>query len=73
MPEKLDGISFSCRRQDRRGRGKPQSYYTEPMTIRPYQDWSKLYFNARSSKLYPGRVPEFTGKPATSPTPARAH
>ncbi|MEY2519609.1 MAG: hypothetical protein QOF24_1368 [Verrucomicrobiota bacterium] len=39
------------------------TYYTEPFTIRPYQDTSKLYFSAKVfGKLFPGRVPEFTGK-----------
>ena len=41
------------------------TYYTEPLTIRPYQDSSKLYLNAKVFyKLFPGRVPEFSGKPA---------
>jgi hypothetical protein len=40
-------------------------YYTEWLTIRPYQDTSKLFFNAKTFyKLFPGRVPEFSGKPA---------
>jgi hypothetical protein len=35
------------------------------MTIREYQDPSKLYFNAKVFyKLFPGRTPEFRGKPA---------
>ncbi|MEN3369920.1 MAG: hypothetical protein V7609_2063 [Verrucomicrobiota bacterium] len=39
------------------------SYYTEPFTIRPYQDTSKLYFSTKVfGKLFPGRVPEFRGK-----------
>jgi hypothetical protein len=39
------------------------NYYTEPFTIRPYQDTSKLYFSAKVfGKLFPGRVPEFSGK-----------
>ena len=46
-----------------------QSYFTEPMTIRPYQDPSKLYLNAKTfRKIFPGEPPEFVGKPA--PTPA---
>jgi uncharacterized protein (TIGR03663 family) len=44
------------------------SYYTEPFTIRPYQDTSKLYFSAPVfGKLFPGRVPEFSGKQKQSP------
>jgi uncharacterized protein (TIGR03663 family) len=39
------------------------SYYTEPLTIRPYQDTSKVYFDAHRFKdFFPGRVPDFTGK-----------
>ena len=46
------------------------TYYTEPLTIRPYQDPSKLYLSAKVfGKLFPGRVPEFTGKPPAAPTP----
>lgn len=40
-----------------------KSYYTEPLTIRPYQDTSKVYFEANRFKdFFPGRVPDFTGK-----------
>lgn len=46
------------------------TYYTEPLTIRPYQDPSKLYLSAKVfEKIFPGRVPEFTGKPAETKTP----
>ena len=39
------------------------SYYTEPLRIRPYQDTSKLYLRAKIFKgLFPGRNPDFTGK-----------
>ena len=39
------------------------AYYTEPLTIRPYQDSSKVYFDAKRFKdFFPGRVPDFTGK-----------
>ena len=45
-----------------------ESYFTEPMTIRPYQDTSKLYLNARTfRKLFPGRRPDFIGKPLPAP------
>src|SRR5205085_4323791 len=51
-----------------------ESYYTFPMTIRPYQDRSKAYFNAKIFKsFFPGRWPEFTGAeptPAPSPNPS---
>jgi uncharacterized protein (TIGR03663 family) len=44
------------------------TYFTEPMTIRQYQDQSKLYFNATVfAKIFPGRTPEFVGKPAQPP------
>jgi len=50
------------------------SYYTFPMTIRPYQDPSKAYFNAKIFKsFFPGRWPDFTGAeptPASSPSPS---
>ena len=41
------------------------SYFTEPLTIRPYQDTSKLYFRAslpEFSKFFPGQAPDFVGK-----------
>ncbi len=41
------------------------TYYTMPLTIRPYQDTSKLYLSARVfGNFFPGRVPEFAGKSA---------
>jgi uncharacterized protein (TIGR03663 family) len=47
-----------------------ESYFTEPLTIRPYQDTSKLYLNAKTfRKLFPGEPPDFVGQPL--PTPAR--
>lgn len=67
MPDKLDG-DFLLVQEDKIEEVESKlhdSYYTELMTIRPYQDYSKLYFNAKVFyKLFPGRVPEFTGKPA---------
>ena len=42
-----------------------ESYFTEPMRIRPYQDTSKLYLNAKTfRKIFPGRKPDFVGPPA---------
>ncbi|HEX8280114.1 MAG TPA: hypothetical protein VF551_01950, partial [Chthoniobacterales bacterium] len=39
------------------------SYYTMPLTIRPFQDTSKLYLSARVFKdFFPGQVPDFVGK-----------
>src|SRR5436190_15176831 len=67
MPDKLDG-DFLLVQEDQIEKVEAKlhdTYYTELMTIRPYQDYSKLYFNAKVfSKIYPGRVPEFSGKPA---------
>jgi uncharacterized protein (TIGR03663 family) len=41
------------------------AYYTEPLTIRPYQDPSKLYLNARIfERFYKGQVPHSFGKAA---------
>jgi len=47
------------------------SYFTQPMTIRPYQDTSKLYFKAKTfRKLFPGKQPDFVGQPEPAkPTP----
>jgi len=67
MPDKVDG-DFLLVQEDKiqEVEAKLQdTYYTELMTIRPYQDYSKLYFNAKVfHKIFPGRVPEFTGKAA---------
>jgi predicted membrane-bound mannosyltransferase len=44
------------------------SYYTEPLKIRPYQDESKLYLSARIFKgFFPSHTPDFVGKPITAP------
>jgi uncharacterized protein (TIGR03663 family) len=38
------------------------SYFTEPLTVRPYQDPSKLYLRASGfQKFFPGRLPDFIG------------
>ncbi len=71
MPEKLDG-DFLIVMQDKIAtvEGKlHDSYYTVPLTIRPYQDPSKAYFSARIFKsFFPGQWPDFTGaKPTPSP------
>jgi uncharacterized protein (TIGR03663 family) len=74
MPEKLDGdfLLVQSDKIDEVEAKLHETYYTEPMTIREYQDWSKIYFNAKVfAKLFPGRVPEFTGKPAPQPTPPK--
>jgi hypothetical protein len=39
------------------------SYFTEPLTIRPYQDTSKLYLRVGVfHDMFPGRLPNFVGK-----------
>ncbi len=39
------------------------SYFTEPLTIRPYQDTSKLYLRVGVfHDIFPGRLPNFVGK-----------
>jgi uncharacterized protein (TIGR03663 family) len=74
MPGKLDG-DFLLVQQDKIEEVESklhETYFTEPMTIRQYQDPSKIYFNTRVfSKLYPGRVPEFVGKPVPQPSPPK--
>jgi hypothetical protein len=65
MPPKVDA-DFLLVQEDRikEVEGKLQkSYYTAPLTIRPYQDTSKVYFEASRFKDYfPGRQPDFVGK-----------
>ncbi|MFZ1219640.1 MAG: flippase activity-associated protein Agl23 [Chthoniobacterales bacterium] len=67
MPDKLDG-DFLLVQEDKIATVEAklhETYFTEPMTIRQYQDPSKLYLNVKTfQKLFPGRVPEFVGKPA---------
>ena len=67
MPDKLDG-DFLLVQQDKIEVVEAklhESYYTEPLTIRQYQDPSKLYLNIKVfHKLFRGRAPDFVGKPA---------
>ncbi len=38
------------------------TYYTDPLTVRPYQDTSKLYLRASVFRdFFPGRLPNFIG------------
>jgi uncharacterized protein (TIGR03663 family) len=76
MPEKVDG-DFLLVTQDKIATVEKKlhdSYYTVPVTIRPYQDPSKAYFSAKIFKgFFPGKSPDFTGAPAQpnpSPSPA---
>jgi len=73
MPDKLDG-DFLLVQQDKIASVEAKlhdSYYTVPVTIRPYQDPSKAYFSAKIFKsFFPGRWPDFTGAaPAEKPSP----
>jgi hypothetical protein len=74
MPDKLDA-DFLVVQEDKIEEVEAKlkdTYYTEPFTIRPYQDSSKLYLSAKVFyKLFPGRVPNFSGKPASSAKPAK--
>jgi len=77
MPANLDG-DFLLVQQDKikdvesKLRG---TYYTDTLTIRNYQDPSKVYFSARVFKeLFPRKEPDFVGqaqKPTPSPAPAK--
>jgi len=76
LPAQVDG-DFLLVQQDKIATVEAKlhdSYYTFPMTIRPYQDPSKAYFNAKIFKsFFPGRWPDFTGAeptPAPSPSPS---
>ncbi len=76
LPAKMDG-DFLLVQQDKIATVEAklhESYYTFPMTIRPYQDPSKAYFNAKTFKsFFPGRWPDLTGAeptPAPSPNPS---
>jgi predicted membrane-bound mannosyltransferase len=68
MPDKVDG-DFLLVQQDKIQdveKKLHESYFTEPLTVRPYQDTSKFYLNAKTfESLYPGRAADFIGKPAT--------
>jgi hypothetical protein len=78
MPPNLDG-DFLLVQQDKIKDVEPKlkgTYYTEMMTLRNYQDPSKIFFSAPVFKqLFPDRKPEFVGgsqKPAPTPAPAKA-
>ena len=65
MPSSVDG-DFLIVQQDKIAEveGKMKgSYFTDLLTIRPYQDTSKLYLSTKSfQKIFPGRVADFIGK-----------
>lgn len=68
MPGNVDG-DFLIVQQDKIAEveGKMHgSYFTDLLTIRPYQDTSKLYLNTKVfQSFFPGRVADFVGKAAT--------
>jgi uncharacterized protein (TIGR03663 family) len=76
MPDKLDA-DFLLVMEDKIKTVESKlhdSYYTVPVTIRPYQDPSKAYFSAKIFKsFFPGKWPDFTGttpEPSPSPSPS---
>ena len=67
LPSKVDA-DFLLVQQDRIAEVEAKlqgSYFTEPLTLRAYQDPSKFYLNARTfRKFFPGQEPDFLGKSA---------
>jgi uncharacterized protein (TIGR03663 family) len=65
LPAKLDA-AFLLVQEDRIADVESklhETYYTEPLRIRAYQEVSKVYFNVKVFKdIFPGRRPEFKGK-----------
>ena len=77
MPANLDG-DFLLVQQDKIKDVESKlkgTYYTDMMTLRNYQEPSKIFFSASVFKdLFPGKAPDFVGnapKPAPSPAPAK--
>ena len=73
MPANLDG-DFLLVQQDKIKDVESKlkgTYYTDTITLRNYQDPSKIFFSAKVFKdLFPGKAPDFDGnapKPAPSP------
>ena len=62
LPDKVDA-DFLLVQEDRIAAVEKllhESYYTMPLTIRNYQDTSKLYLNAKTFKeFFPNRAPDF--------------
>ena len=65
LPDPLDA-DFLLVQQDKIGEVEAKlhdSYYTDSLTIRSYQDPSKMYLNAQKFKdFFKGRAPDFVGK-----------
>jgi uncharacterized protein (TIGR03663 family) len=66
MPANLDG-DFLLVQQDKIKDVESKlkgAYYTDTLTLRNYQDPSKLYLSAKVFKeFFPGKAPDFVGKP----------
>jgi uncharacterized protein (TIGR03663 family) len=66
MPANLDG-DFLLVQQDKIKEVESKlkgAYYTDTLTLRNYQDPSKLYLSAKVFKeFFPGKAPDFVGKP----------
>ena len=66
MPANLDG-DFLLVQQDKIKDVESKlkgAYYTDTVTLRNYQDPSKLYLSAKIFKeFFPGKAPDFVGKP----------
>ena len=76
MPDQLDA-AFLLVQQDKIQTVESKlhdSYFTLPVTIRPYQDTSKVYFSAKFFRtFFPGKSPDFAGPiPQQSPSPSPA-
>jgi len=76
MPPNVDG-DFLLVQQDKIKDVESKlkgTYYTDMMTLRNYQEPSKIFFSGQVFKdLFPGRKPEFVGgtqNPTPAPTPA---
>jgi uncharacterized protein (TIGR03663 family) len=65
LPEKIDA-AFLLVQEDRITEVESklhETYYTDTIRIRAYQESSKIYFNAKYFKdVFPGREPDFVGK-----------
>src|SRR6266404_3631389 len=77
MPANLDG-DFLLVQEDKIKDVESKlkgAYYTEMMTLRNFQEPSKIFFSAKVFKeFFPGKAPDFVGnaqKPAPTPAPAK--
>ena len=77
MPANLDG-DFLLVQQDKIKDVESKlkgTYYTDMMTLRNFQEPSKIFFSASVFKdIFPGRAPDFVGgapQPAASPSPVK--